>query len=531
MADMFAPADPYSLDAQRITRARKFAEALQQQGTTAIDPNRMAGGWVVPIQKGEGLSKIAQALLGAYAGQKQDEKERILGDKYRADTTADFSALANALKGSPARAAVPMPSDDIGGGPGREAMAAIPQGQLDESTLSSLRTPQAQQTAMALLMQQYAPKTLIKKSADEGLYTPQGKEVVPATPKPEFGTTPHYEMGADGKPVAVLFDKNGNKKMVPGTPMNQFTTPTVDSQNRLAQAQQHWNGLSADQQAQIKQRAQALGVSVAELMFNTGSAPANVPVPQVGASQPIAPQAQPAPNAVQPTPQNFPRVTPQVQQGRNAEQVAILTNELQNEQNPQNRAVIQAEIAKLSGAPFAAAGGNPLSPAAPGLPPKFQAQVDTHLANQRGELAQKREFNMGGLLDSTAQARAILSGGNPTASGVGNALDKAAAVVGVAPRGAAEADQLRAIAGVLTAKMPRMEGPQSDRDVQLYKEMAGQIGDAGLPVERRIAALNTIESLHAKYDKQSTAVPGERRAADRRGSGNAALEAALSKYK
>lgn len=123
---MFAPSDPYTIESQRIARARKMAELLQQQGTTGIDPNRMAGGWVVPMQKSEGLAKLAQALSGAYMGNKLDEREREAGERQRGERTATMEAFANALKGTPGRDAVEMPPEELGGGPGRGAVAAQP---------------------------------------------------------------------------------------------------------------------------------------------------------------------------------------------------------------------------------------------------------------------------------------------------------------------------------------------------------------------------------------------------------------------
>ena len=47
--------------------------------------------------------------------------------------------------------------------------------------------------------------------------------------------------------------------------------------------------------------------------------------------------------------------------------------------------------------------------------------------------------------------------------------------------------------------MPRMEGPQSDKDTALYRQMAGQIGDSTVPTSTRKAALGTIKNLHQKY--------------------------------
>ena len=59
--------------------------------------------------------------------------------------------------------------------------------------------------------------------------------------------------------------------------------------------------------------------------------------------------------------------------------------------------------------------------------------------------------------------------------------------------------QLKALSGQLVALMPKMSGPQSDKDVQMYREMAGNLADPTIPTETRMAALNTIEKLNEKY--------------------------------
>ena len=40
-----------------------------------------------------------------------------------------------------------------------------------------------------------------------------------------------------------------------------------------------------------------------------------------------------------------------------------------------------------------------------------------------------------------------------------------------------------------------MSGPQSDKDVLLYKQMAGQIGDPTIPAATKKAALSTIREI------------------------------------
>ena len=55
--------------------------------------------------------------------------------------------------------------------------------------------------------------------------------------------------------------------------------------------------------------------------------------------------------------------------------------------------------------------------------------------------------------------------------------------------------------------MPRMEGPQSDRDQALYRQMAAQIGDATVPARIRKAAMETLKELNDKYQDQAMVIP------------------------
>ena len=88
-----------------------------------------------------------------------------------------------------------------------------------------------------------------------------------------------------------------------------------------------------------------------------------------------------------------------------------------------------------------------------------------------------------------------------TASLTGTGVDVLAGAVGLSTEGAKAAAQLKAIQGALVAKMPKMSGPQSDKDVLLYREMAGQVGDSTLPVDTRKAALETIRQIQERYAK------------------------------
>lgn len=69
--------------------------------------------------------------------------------------------------------------------------------------------------------------------------------------------------------------------------------------------------------------------------------------------------------------------------------------------------------------------------------------------------------------------------------------------------------QLKVVAGKLTLAQPRMEGPQSDKDAALYREMAANIGDPTVPAEDKQAALTTIKNLQSKYASKNQVREGD----------------------
>lgn len=102
------------------------------------------------------------------------------------------------------------------------------------------------------------------------------------------------------------------------------------------------------------------------------------------------------------------------------------------------------------------------------------------------------------MLDILSQAEQLLKQ-NPTQSKVGALRDAAGNLIGVSSESADTAAQLESISGWLTANVPRMEGPQSNFDVQNYQMMSGMVGDRTKPVSQRLAALSEIRKLQEKY--------------------------------
>ncbi|SNT33771.1 hypothetical protein SAMN06265795_12648 [Noviherbaspirillum humi] len=90
---------------------------------------------------------------------------------------------------------------------------------------------------------------------------------------------------------------------------------------------------------------------------------------------------------------------------------------------------------------------------------------------------------------------------------IGSVVDQAARSVGKSLPGDQAAAQLKALEGMLISKMPKMSGPQSDKDVLLYRQMAGQIGDVNTPAATKKAAIQTIRQINQKYLQDNGGAP------------------------
>lgn len=97
--------------------------------------------------------------------------------------------------------------------------------------------------------------------------------------------------------------------------------------------------------------------------------------------------------------------------------------------------------------------------------------------------------------------------GSATSSGAGRLVDKGAAFFGQSTEGSRGTAALQTISGQLVALMPKMSGPQSDKDVELYRQMAGKLDDPGIPREDKQAALAQIRALNSKYADVQPAAP------------------------
>jgi hypothetical protein len=126
------------------------------------------------------------------------------------------------------------------------------------------------------------------------------------------------------------------------------------------------------------------------------------------------------------------------------------------------------------------------------MPPKNMQPGQA--VNAMAPVAQKDAVEALNLIE---QARKVIP--QATGSGFGQGVDAAMRFIGQSTQGDTAIGQLQALEGALVSKMPKMSGPQSDKDVALYKQMAGVIGDPGIPQERKLAALVQIEEIQRRY--------------------------------
>lgn len=463
---------PYTAESAAIDRRRKMAEVLQAQSMQPLDSNQMAGGWVVPVSPYAGLAKMLQGYNAGATNRQADQDMKDLYTRQQADEGSDMSAMVRALtaKATPERAPMmdPQEREQMAdqGSPMAPNIPARAAGEVDASVMDSMKTKAGRDAALSQILAQVAPKTLNKVGKGESLVTNTG-EVRYAAPNQSDYHAPQNVVMPDGSVRSLAYPKDGGppKDYGAGVAQNQYNTGTVDAGQKLRQAQYEFSNLSAEQQAKLTNEGIRLGQTGAEVYFNTGMAgmgggarvPAQVgQMPQVGMpQQAMVPQQTAMPSQQRPQ----------------------MPQQAMPPQMPSQAPRMPAQAA----------------PAIPGLTPKAQAGI----AEDRAKQSSANASDANSILTLAQGAETLLDKAH--GSGVGNIIGGAQNFLGIdSTKNQADA-QLTALAGALVSKQPKMTGPQSDKDVLLYKQMAGDIGNATLPASVRKAALQTVRRIAETY--------------------------------
>lgn len=493
----FNIANPYQQQQEELARRQKMAEILQQQSFQPMERNSYAG-IEAPISPYAGLAKMLQAYTGA-KGQRDVAAERAaLADEARNRSSMEGREFIGALKGTPE---IPMPAEEQGGGPGRPAQGPDMARAL-EMSMNSVN-PMVQSAGGAMLTQMLKPSETAFGKVDAKDYTPESVKAFSIGGGKDFSIlVPRikYERENTGGEIAIVNPYEPTGKAVSTIPR----TVSPDALARLAQeraiSDRNFNELSANQQEQLKNEAARIGISAQQLFFDTGARAGGAAMPPAtGPSYLPAPVAPGMPQTARPVGQPVPGAAPV-------------------------QAAPRIGMAPTRPAqPTVAFAPNAVGPAGQAVqtaagPIQLTGKKQQELAAATIEAQQKKEQGMAGLNDAITEARQILTGTNPvtgaagtqslpTASGAGSMVDYLGNIVGLAPKGQNEAKRLTVIAGILTSKVPRMEGPQSNTDVELYKQMAADVGNSGLPISARLSALDTMQKLYGKYERFNTNAP------------------------
>jgi hypothetical protein len=484
------------LQAQQIDLARRqqIADALRTQSLAPIEQQTVSGR-VIPISPWQGAFKLATAYL-ANKGQEQNAvDEAKLGQAAAQRQAAALRALAPAGTFDQDTQSSPRQPVQLGMGLTDESMGEVPPQapaapQVDQGTRS--------RWAKILAANNYDP-ALAKKLIENELTTPEETRNLLAQ-----GIDPTaYGKARLGKELAggVTNVAAGTSVFNPST--GQFVAAAPDfgtgTQGSFGPNGPQINRIQGSENiAQLageKARQEAGGrAGFNTITVNTPNGP--VLLTEEQAAKMAGGGQQPQSNApVNFTASNGVSIN---MAGRTPQQI------IQAAQASGDPQVMQAV-----GEWMRSGGQQPQGQ--PGIPLMSKAQEALQVGQAENQVALARDLAKNAQSPEAQQKIAdaqsvvgLLQEATPfiqsaTSSTVGNLRDAALGLVGKSTNAGQDAARLAAIGGQLVSKMPKMSGPQSDKDVLLYKEMAGRIGDPTVPSDIKQAAADTILRLNQKY--------------------------------
>jgi len=305
--EQFNVANPYQLQQQDLDRRQKMAEILQQQAFEPVQAGSYQG-IQAPISPVQGLAKVLQMYLSNKNQEGLKTEQKALGEQYRADTSADIQKLIQGLQGRSATPEIKQEptASDFADNPNlaptfaqmmpdqqkamtMPAMPARAAGTIDPSLIGEFKTPGMQQQAMNMYMSQLAPKAPIVLKEGEAAYNPTTyAKLFEANAKSPFGNVNPASFTPDS---LRAFSAGGGKDfslLVPA--ISADTTARLKQDRELSD--RAFTGLSANQQATLNNEAARLGISGAQLFFDTGIKAGGVPKLNQPVTQPVAQQTQ-----------------------------------------------------------------------------------------------------------------------------------------------------------------------------------------------------------------------------------------------
>ena len=194
-------------------------------------------------------------------------------------------------------------------------------------------------------------------------------------------------------------------------------------------------------------------------------------------------------------------------------------------------------VPAAGGMPMANAPQPPKNNFTPAVQPQYQynptisPKANQEAAAKFSEELSKNQRNAKDSFDLMKSASALLSSEAPSSGRLSNIVTGTREIFGGGGEASKADAQLNLLSGALTMKQPRFEGPQGVMDVILYQKLAGDLGNANLPVPSRLATIDQMINLQKKYypegdwDSISTKTKGEAKTEAARSAGKVSVGA------
>ena len=163
--------------------------------------------------------------------------------------------------------------------------------------------------------------------------------------------------------------------------------------------------------------------------------------------------------------------------------------------------------------------------------PSLSPKANQEQAVKFAETLAKNQTNAKDSFDLLKSASTLLSSEAPSSGRLSNIVTGTREFFGGGGEASKADAQLNLLSGALTMKQPRFEGPQGVMDVILYQKLAGDLGNANIPIASRLATIDQMVNLQKKYypqgdwDSISTKTQGEAKTDAVKSAGKVSLRA------
>lgn len=163
--------------------------------------------------------------------------------------------------------------------------------------------------------------------------------------------------------------------------------------------------------------------------------------------------------------------------------------------------------------------------------PSLSPKANQEQAVKFAETLAKNQTNAKDSFDLLKSASILLSSEAPSSGRLSNIFTGTREFFGGGGEASKADAQLNLLSGALTMKQPRFEGPQGVMDVILYQKLAGDLGNANIPIASRLATIDQMINLQKKYypqgdwDSISTKTQGEAKTDAVKSAGKVSLRA------